>query len=69
SGLTRVDFFVTHNMDIYINEVNTMPGFTQWSMYPSLWEATGIPYDQLLERLIQLALERFETYKGLKNEQ
>ncbi len=69
SGLTRVDFFVTHNMDIYINEVNTMPGFTQWSMYPSLWEATGIPYDQLLERLIRLGLERFETYKGLKNEQ
>lgn len=69
SGLTRVDFFVTYNNDIYINEVNTMPGFTQWSMYPLLWEATGKPYDQLLEELITLALERYETYRGLKNDQ
>jgi D-alanine-D-alanine ligase len=43
---------------VYINEVNTMPGFTQISMYPKLWEATGIPYPELLDRLIQLGLER-----------
>jgi D-alanine-D-alanine ligase len=43
---------------IYINEVNTLPGFTQISMYPKLWEATGLPYKELITRLIELALER-----------
>ena len=43
---------------IYLNEVNTLPGFTQISMYPKLWEATGIPYSDLITRLIELALER-----------
>jgi D-alanine-D-alanine ligase len=43
---------------IYLNEVNTLPGFTQISMYPKLWEATGIPYKELITRLIELALER-----------
>lgn len=62
SGLTRVDFFVTHNYDIFINEVNTLPGFTPFSMYPLLWEATGKTYSQLLQDLIQLAIERYETY-------
>ena len=45
---------------IYLNEVNTLPGFTQISMYPKLWEATGIPYSDLITRLIELALERHQ---------
>jgi D-alanine-D-alanine ligase len=59
SGLARVDFFLDKDSgQIYVNEVNTMPGFTQISMYPKLWEASGIPYPELLDRLIQLGLER-----------
>ncbi len=59
AGLARVDFFVRRdNYSIYINEINTMPGFTPISMYPKLWEASGISYSELLDRLIQLGLER-----------
>lgn len=59
AGLARADFFVRRSDGaVLINEVNTMPGFTQISMYPKLWEATGIPYTQLLSRLIELAIER-----------
>jgi len=61
SGLARVDFFLEKEIGrIYINEVNTMPGFTQISMYPKLWEASGLSYAQLLDRLIELAIERHE---------
>jgi D-alanine-D-alanine ligase len=60
SGLARVDFFLDRdNGSVYLNEVNTMPGFTQISMYPKLWEASGIPYPELLDRLIGLGLERY----------
>ena len=59
SGLARVDFFVERKTNrVIINEINTMPGFTSISMYPKLWEASGIPYSELIDRLIQLALER-----------
>jgi D-alanine-D-alanine ligase len=59
SGLSRVDFFLEKTTGkIYINEVNTLPGFTQISMYPKLWEASGIAYSELLDRLIELAIER-----------
>ena len=60
AGLARVDFLMEPDgkRRIYINEVNTLPGFTQISMYPKLWEATGIPYRDLITRLIELALER-----------
>ncbi|MBA1334832.1 MAG: D-alanine--D-alanine ligase [Firmicutes bacterium] len=59
SGLARVDFFVHRKTDeVYINEINTMPGFTKISMYPKLWEAAGLPYSRLLDSLIELALER-----------
>ena len=59
SGLARVDFFLDKDSGaIYVNEVNTMPGFTQISMYPKLWEASGIPYPALLDRLIELGIER-----------
>jgi len=61
AGLARADFFVQKKTGkIYINELNTMPGFTQISMYPKLWEASGITYPKLLDRLIELAIERHE---------
>jgi D-alanine-D-alanine ligase len=59
AGLARVDFFLERaSGQIFVNEINTMPGFTSISMYPKLWEASGIPYGQLIDRLIELALER-----------
>ena len=60
SGLARVDFLMEPDgkKRIYLNEVNTMPGFTRISMFPKLWEATGVPYTELISRLIELALER-----------
>jgi D-alanine-D-alanine ligase len=59
AGLARVDFFLDRRTDqLFINEVNTLPGFTSISMFPKLWEATGIPLPELVDRLIQLALER-----------
>jgi len=58
AGMARVDFFVTDDGRIFVNEINTIPGFTQISMYPKLWEASGLAYGDLIERLIQLAVER-----------
>lgn len=59
SGLARVDFFLDKESEqVYINEANTMPGFTQISMYSKLWEASGVPYPELLDRLIEFAVER-----------
>ena len=59
AGLSRVDFFVEKSTgEVYFNEINTLPGFTSISMYPKLWEASGIPYSELLDKLITLALER-----------
>lgn len=66
SGLSRVDFFLTNNNDIFINEINTMPGFTQFSMYPSLWRETGLETRDLIEELLQLALKRHEIRQALK---
>lgn len=60
SGLSRCDFFLTSNEELFINEVNTMPGFTQFSMYPTLWKNTGLNYGDLVEELIQLALRRHQ---------
>jgi len=65
-GLGRVDFFLKENGDVLVNEINTIPGFTSISMYPKLWEASGISYTELIDRLIQLALERFEKEQRLK---
>jgi len=59
-GLARCDFFYTEDGDIFLNELNTMPGFTQWSMYPLLWENMGLPYSDLIEKLVILAQEAFE---------
>jgi len=59
--MARVDFFVTKKENkIYLNEINTIPGFTSVSMYPRLWEASGISYSDLIDQLIQLALERHQ---------
>jgi D-alanine-D-alanine ligase len=57
-GLARVDVFVTHDGQVMINEINTMPGFTRHSMFPRMWAASGVPYPELVERLITLALRR-----------
>jgi D-alanine-D-alanine ligase len=64
-GLARVDFFLKDNGDIFVNEINTIPGFTKISMYPKLWEASGISYTELIDRLIQLAIERFQEEQNL----
>lgn len=59
AGMARVDFLLDKTTGAYyLNEINTIPGFTKISMYPKLWEATGLPYPQLIDRLIELALER-----------
>jgi D-alanine-D-alanine ligase len=61
AGMARVDFLLSRETGrLYLNEVNTIPGFTPISMYPKLWEASGISYSELIDRLIQLGLERFE---------
>ncbi len=65
-GLGRVDSFLTKSGKVYINEINTIPGFTSISMYPKLWEASGLPLSKLLDRLIDLAIERFDKEKKLK---
>lgn len=59
-GLSRCDFFLTEEGDIFLNELNTMPGFTQWSMYPLLWDNMGLAYGDLIEELVRLAKEMFD---------
>ena len=67
AGMARVDFFVTKKENkIFLNEINTIPGFTSVSMYPRLWEASGVSYSKLIDRLIQLALERYQDKKQNK---
>ena len=65
-GMARVDVFLTENGDIIVNEVNTLPGFTDISMYPKLWEAGGIPYAELITKLIGLAIERSEEEEKMQ---
>ena len=66
AGMARVDFFIARDEALILNEVNTIPGFTQISMYPKLWDASGVSYPELVDRLIELALERHaaERKKG-----
>ena len=67
SGLARVDFFLEKKTNlIYVNEINTLPGFTSISMYPKLWQATGLGYGELIDRLIQLAIERHQARQSKK---
>jgi D-alanine-D-alanine ligase len=65
-GMGRVDFFLKENGEIYVNEINTIPGFTNISMYPKMWEASGISYSELIDKLIELAIERFKKERLLK---
>ena len=65
-GMARVDFFVREDGEVVVNELNTIPGFTATSVYARLFEASGIPYAELLDRLIALALERHERRSGLQ---
>ena len=65
-GFARVDMFLTDAGEIYVNEINTIPGFTEISMYPKLWEASGISYTELIDRLIELALEEHRAQSGIK---
>ena len=67
SGMARVDFFIeAQGGTVLLNEINTIPGFTNVSMYPKLWEASGIPYPRLIDRLVELALERHSEKKRNK---
>jgi len=67
SGMGRVDFLREEATGkLFVNEINTIPGFTSISMYPKMWEYTGIPYGQLIDRLIELALERHDQKKATR---
>ena len=69
SSMARVDFFLDKKTnEFYLNEINTLPGFTSISMYPKLWEATGIKYGELLDKLIELALDRHKKKLEIKTE-
>ncbi len=65
-GMGRIDFFVQANGRVLVNEINTIPGFTKISMYPKMWQATGIPYAKLIDRLIQLAIQRQRSERRLR---
>lgn len=65
-GMTRVDFFLRPNGEFYVNEINTIPGFTKISMYPKMWEATGLAYKSLITQLINLGIERHQEEQNLK---
>lgn len=67
-GLGRIDFFVKDNGELYINEVNTLPGFTQISMYPKMWEASGVNYQDLITRLIEFAFLKHQRDARLKTD-
>jgi D-alanine-D-alanine ligase len=67
-GLSRVDFFLTADGELYVNEVNTLPGFTKISMYPSLWQLSGMTYPDLIAELIDLAIQRKVANRALKTE-
>jgi D-alanine-D-alanine ligase len=64
-GLSRVDFFVDQKKKVWLNEVNTLPGFTSISMYPKLWAASGIEYPELIHQLLQLAVQRYQLENRL----
>ena len=65
-GMARVDFFVRTSGEVVVSELNTIPGFTDTSVYARLFEASGIAYGELIDRLIELALERHERRRGLE---
>ena len=64
SGLARCDFFVEPDGEVLVNEINTMPGFTETSVYAKLWEASGLAYPDLCDRLVELAVERHQRARS-----
>ncbi|MDQ0254093.1 D-alanine-D-alanine ligase [Evansella vedderi] len=66
SGLVRADFFLTKDGEVLMNEVNTMPGFTPFSMFPMLWQESGLPYSKLIEKLVELGVERHKEKQKIK---
>jgi D-alanine-D-alanine ligase len=68
SGLARVDMFLATDGRVVVNEINTLPGFTSISMYPKLWEATGLPYSDLIDKLVDLALERHREKQTIRTD-
>jgi D-alanine-D-alanine ligase len=66
SGLARCDFFVRQDGEVLVNELNTIPGFTSTSVFAKLFEADGVPYPELCDRLVQLAVERYETERAFR---
>ena len=64
-GMARVDFFLRKDGKLFVNEVNTIPGFTKISMYPKMWNQDGLGYSELIDRLIELASSRYDTEQGL----
>ena len=64
--MARVDFFLKEDGDVLVNEINTIPGFTKISMYPKLWEANGISYSSLIDKLIELAIDRHNKERTIK---
>jgi D-alanine-D-alanine ligase len=68
AGLARVDFFMTQEGRFLVNEINTLPGFTKISMYPTLWKASGVSYGELIEKLIYLAIDRDKKYRRLQTD-
>ena len=69
NSMARVDFFLERKTNrFYLNEINTLPGFTSISMYPKLWAATGLEYSRLLDRLVELALQRHKEKTSIKTD-
>jgi D-alanine-D-alanine ligase len=64
--MARADMFVRDDGEVLVNELNTIPGFTETSVYAKLFEASGIPYAELLDRLVELGVERWERRRGLR---
>jgi D-alanine-D-alanine ligase len=67
-GLSRVDFFLTKAGKLYVNEINTLPGFTKISMYPKMWEASGLGYTELITELIEVGFEKYRMDNELKTD-
>jgi D-alanine-D-alanine ligase len=67
-GMARVDFFLASDGQLFVNEINTLPGFTPISMYPKLWESSGLTYTGLVTRLVDLALDKHRQRAGLKRD-
>ena len=67
-GMSRVDVFLTPEGEVYINEPNTLPGFTAISMYPKLWEHSGLPYSDLIVKLVDIAMQRHRRDSSIKRE-